>query len=207
MPKSTRKIGELPVSEEITELLESELSWDSARNSFYGLTDSRSMLLKYNIDFPEGMFPKVSNVHLKILKLMTPAIELVQMHFKDSYCTRAIIACLPSKKEVKAHIDPGWPFSIQRRYCWVLKTNKLAIMNVGGKDFHFSEGEIWEFDNKSMHKAYNGGETDRIHMIFDLAVMEDSLAVTPTPFGVDTFDEKFFRIVLKKKNKTGLWEI
>jgi len=29
-------------------------------------------------------------------------------------------------------------------------------------------GELWWFDNNAMHEAYNDGDTDRIHMIFDL---------------------------------------
>ena len=30
------------------------------------------------------------------------------------------------------------------------------------------EGELWWFDNDRMHEAFNDGDQDRIHMIFDL---------------------------------------
>ena len=30
------------------------------------------------------------------------------------------------------------------------------------------EGELWWFDNDQMHEAFNDGDEDRIHIIFDL---------------------------------------
>ena len=30
------------------------------------------------------------------------------------------------------------------------------------------EGELWWFDNRAVHEAFNDGDEDRIHLIFDL---------------------------------------
>ena len=207
MTKCTKKVSYLPVPEEVKKLIQSHLRWDSQRNSYYGLEDSRSILLKYNLNFPEGMLPKNHQSQSILSEALMPAILHIKKLLNAAYCSRAIIACVPPGKEVKRHIDPGWTFTIQRRYCWVLKTNALAMSYVSGEEKHFEEGEIWEFNNKEMHGAINNGSEDRIHLIFDLVMLEDALAVTPQAFEAGSYDDKFFNIVLKKKNKSNIFEV
>lgn len=203
MNKSTQKVSFLPISDEIKNRIQSSLIWDDYRNSYHGLENSQSITLKYNLDYPENMLPKNFPEREDLFKLLVHGITHVKEKLGASYCSRAIIANLPPGKEVKLHIDPGWPFTIQRRYCWVLETNENAFAHVSGESKHFKEGEIWEFDNKELHGAINQGQSNRIHLIFDLVFLEDALAATPVPFEKDSFDEKFFNLVLKKKAKTG----
>ena len=207
MTKSTKKISYLPVPDEVKNLIHSRINWDSQRNSYYGLEDSRSILLKYNLNYPEGMFPKNHPEQDLLSSALSPAILHVKELLNAAYCSRAIIACVPPGKEVKRHIDPGWTFAIQRRYCWVLKTNDQALTYVSGEEKHFGEGEIWEFNNKEMHGAINNGSEDRIHLIFDLVLFEDALATTPQAFEPGSYDDKFFNIILKKKNKSNIFEV
>lgn len=36
------------------------------------------------------------------------------------------------------------------------------------KEITRREGELWWFDNKALHEAWNRGDRDRIHLIFDM---------------------------------------
>jgi len=205
--KCTKKISYFSVSEQIKKLISNHSSWDSQRNSYYGLTDSRSILLKYNLNYPEGMLPKNNTKQDVFTASLLPIISHVQKLLGAAYCSRSMIACVPPGKEVKRHIDPGWTFTIQRRYCWVMKTNPQALVYVSGAEKHFAEGEIWEFNNKEMHGAINNGQEDRLHLIFDLVMLEDALAATPKEFEAGSYDDKFFNIILKKKNKSNIFEV
>ena len=44
----------------------------------------------------------------------------------------------------------------------------LVKSKIAGEDARMREGELWWFDNKQEHEAFNDGEADRIHFIFDL---------------------------------------
>jgi hypothetical protein len=42
-------------------------------------------------------------------------------------------------------------------------------------------GELWRFDNKALHEAFNGGAGDRIHFIFDLRREQAPPDISPRP--------------------------
>ena len=54
------------------------------------------------------------------------------------------------------------------RYHLVLRSTKGSWLKAGDEEIRMQEGELWRFDNKQVHEAYNDGDEDRIHMIFDL---------------------------------------
>ena len=49
-----------------------------------------------------------------------------------------------------------------------LQTNPEAVLNVDGADFHLEAGQAWEVNNLVAHGAFNGGDEDRIHFIFEV---------------------------------------
>jgi hypothetical protein len=57
---------------------------------------------------------------------------------------------------------------MRNRYHLVLKSTHGSWMKAADEVNRMGEGELWWFDNDQPHEAFNDGEEDRIHMIFDL---------------------------------------
>ncbi len=200
-------IAHYEVPAELLALLEDKEQWENERNNYFGLEQTSSIPLKYNFTHPEGMLG-IKHLHNeKIFALVRPVIDEIGKKLGEYYCSRALIARLPAGKKVGSHVDPGATFGLFHRYCWVLKTNQSAKMIVENESHHFPLGDIWEINNKSTHGAVNEGETDRLHLIFDIAPLDSLIGYTPMPFAAESYDDKFFRIVLKRKLKTGKYEV
>lgn len=205
--KKTEKISFFPVSEQLLANIHSFNQWDEKRNQYYGLSESSSILLKYNLNLAEGVAPKINQAARTLLEQLKPVIDHIIKITGPAYCSKALITNLPSGKTIEDHVDPGWLFSIQRRYHWAISTNPETFLRIGEEQIHIETGEIWEIDNKKMHGAFNKGESNRIHFIFDLMILDEVLAATPEPFEEGSFDDRFFSIVLRKKQKTGKFEV
>ncbi len=80
---------------------------------------------------------------------------------------RAKIVCLPPGNVVYPHVDRGEYYRVRNRYHLVLNSTG-SWMRAGDEDVWMKTGELWWFDNKAEHEARNDGDTDRIHLIFDL---------------------------------------
>lgn len=82
--------------------------------------------------------------------------------------SRAKIVSLPVGKRVYPHIDQGEYYRLRGRYHLVLKSAQGSWLKASDEEIRMQEGELWWFDNDQMHEAYNDGNEDRIHIIFDL---------------------------------------
>lgn len=89
----------------------------------------------------------------------------------DSELSRAKIVCLPPGHKVYPHIDRGEYYRLRNRYHLVLASSG-SWMRAGDEEVRMKTGELWWFDNDQEHEACNDGDTDRIHMIFDLLPRE-----------------------------------
>ena len=95
----------------------------------------------------------------------------------DSRLSRAKIVCLPAGRRVYPHIDRGEYYAVRNRYHLVLRSSLGSWLKAGDEETRMHEGELWWFDNNQMHEAFNDGDQDRIHMIFDLLPEERAEAV------------------------------
>ncbi len=86
----------------------------------------------------------------------------------DALPSRAKVVCLPAGKRVYPHIDRGEYYRVRNRYHLVLKSSAGSWLKTEDEEVRMKEGELWWFDNDRMHEAFNDGDQDRIHMIFDL---------------------------------------
>ena len=93
---------------------------------------------------------------------------------EKSLLSRAKIVCLPAGRRVYPHIDRGEYYAVRNRYHFVLKSSRGSWLKSGDEEIRMREGELWWFDNKEVHEAYNDGDQDRIHMIFDLLPRADA---------------------------------
>ena len=80
---------------------------------------------------------------------------------------RARIVNLPAGKRVLPHVDRGEYYACRDRYHLVLDSSG-AWMRAGDEEVSMKPGELWWFDNKAVHEAWNPSEQRRIHLIFDL---------------------------------------
>jgi hypothetical protein len=88
--------------------------------------------------------------------------------------TKALIVSLLPGKEVLPHIDEGKYYLDKDRYHIPLHTDgSLNICN--NESQIYREGELWWFNNKKIHSAKNLGQTERIHIIFDILPKRRSL--------------------------------
>ncbi len=88
-----------------------------------------------------------------------------------SLLSRAKIVCLPPGHRVYPHVDRGEYYRLCNRYHLVLKSSG-SWMRAGNEEVRMKTGELWWFDNDHEHEACNAGDTDRIHLIFDLLPVE-----------------------------------
>ena len=149
------------------------------------------------------MIPRLNQDSKDLLGLLVPVIDFVQTFYSESYCCKAIITNLPAGGRIEPHIDPGWAFTLQKRFHWAIATNSNVSMTVGDTNIHIPVGEIWEINNKEVHGAVNEGKSDRYHFIFDLVIIDEAIAQTPRPFEPNSFDDRLFKLILQKKRKTG----
>ena len=80
---------------------------------------------------------------------------------------RAKVVCLPAGRRVYPHIDRGEYYRIRDRYHLVLQSALGSPLKSGDEEVRMRTGELWWFDNKEVHEAFNDGDEDRIHLIFD----------------------------------------
>jgi hypothetical protein len=86
---------------------------------------------------------------------------------EDAIMGRAKIVSLPPGNKVYPHVDRGEYYRVRNRYHLILQSAG-SWMRAGDEEVWMKTGELWWFDNKAEHEAMNDGDTDRIHLIFDL---------------------------------------
>ena len=87
---------------------------------------------------------------------------------QDSILGRGKIVCLPAGRRVYPHVDRGEYYRVRDRYHFVLRSSMGSWLKAGDEEVRMRVGELWWFDNNQLHEAFNDGDEDRIHMIFDM---------------------------------------
>ncbi|MBW4562288.1 MAG: aspartyl/asparaginyl beta-hydroxylase domain-containing protein [Mojavia pulchra JT2-VF2] len=81
---------------------------------------------------------------------------------------RVNIVRLAPKGRVYSHIDHGEYYRLRDRYHLVLQSQSGSWMKCGSEEAVMHKGELWWFDNKQPHEAFNPSEQWRIHIIFNV---------------------------------------
>ena len=82
--------------------------------------------------------------------------------------SRISVVRLNPHGRVYPHIDEGDYYKVRDRYHLVLRSPGGSEMNSGGEEVVFRDGELWWFNNKAVHDAFNPSAEGRIHVIFDV---------------------------------------
>jgi outer membrane protein assembly factor BamB/orotate phosphoribosyltransferase len=111
----------------------------------------------------ESKLTAVSALFPKAVAFMTGVAKEM-----NAQLSRATIVRLKPKSRVDRHIDVGSYYLIRDRFHLVLYSSAGSVLMSGGEQVRMREGELWWFDNKQYHEAYNESDEWRIHYIFDL---------------------------------------
>ncbi len=97
------------------------------------------------------------------------AREFIESVAREIGCAlgRAKIVNLPAGRKVLAHVDRGDYYACRDRYHLVIESEGCR-MRSGEEEVVMHPGELWWFDNKMEHEAWNDTSSRRIHLIFDL---------------------------------------
>jgi outer membrane protein assembly factor BamB/orotate phosphoribosyltransferase len=111
----------------------------------------------------ESRFTAVAELFPKAVAFMTGFAREM-----NAQLSRATIVRLKPQSRVSRHIDAGSYYLIRDRFHLVLRSPAGSVLMSGGEQVRMQEGELWWFDNKQYHEAYNESGEWRIHYIFDL---------------------------------------
>ena len=81
---------------------------------------------------------------------------------------KAMLARLAAGHGIDRHVDGGGSHPLTHRIHVPLQTSPRATLTVDDTDFHLEDGQAFEVNNLVPHGAFNGGEEDRVHFIFEL---------------------------------------
>ena len=132
----------------------------------------------------ESRLTSVSKLFPRALAFMTEFAQEMNCHL-----SRATIVRLKPKSQVLRHIDEGSYYFLRDLFHLVLQSAAGSVLMSGGEQVRMQEGELWWFDNKQYHEAYNESDEWRIHYIFDLLSADYSdLAVNPVLLPPETIE-------------------
>ena len=83
------------------------------------------------------------------------------------------VKLLPGGK-ITPHMDSGFSLTHSHRVHIPLLTNDETHFTVGESTVNMLEGEIWEINNRRLHSVSNNSEAERIHLIIDWRVPDQS---------------------------------
>lgn len=88
--------------------------------------------------------------------------------FMDPVFPKVMLARLAVGHGIDLHVDGGGSHPFTHKVHVPLETNPAAVLQVDGADFQPTTGSAWEINNLVPHGAFNGGASDRIHLIFEV---------------------------------------
>jgi quercetin dioxygenase-like cupin family protein len=170
---------------ELSDFLSSGNNWSFDRSSNLKVHQNTK-----HIDIRKSVFPKKESEIKQLTKqerlYIAADSQYHELHlknyqyFKKTYSylekfadeiggqlTRIMVVSLLPGTEILAHIDQGEYYVDKDRYHIPIQTK--GSLNICENEHQvYKEGELWWFDNKKTHSAKNEGDTERVHIIFDI---------------------------------------
>ena len=81
---------------------------------------------------------------------------------------KAMLARLAAGHGIDPHTDSGGMNPLVHKIHVPLQTNPQATLTAGDATSHLQAGYAYEVNNLAPHGAFNGGDEDRIHFIFEV---------------------------------------
>jgi Aspartyl/Asparaginyl beta-hydroxylase len=159
-----------PLLEELSQVSEDE--WlQNSRHNIAVQRETRSIELFCRVA------SNVSNKHNQYTKRCDTAARFPRlMGWLDDFASSigngtlqlARIVRLQPHGQVYPHFDRGLYYLIRDRYHLVLKSPSGSKMKCLNQTSIWQPGQVWWFNNHVTHEAFNDGDEERIHVIFDV---------------------------------------
>ena len=81
---------------------------------------------------------------------------------------KAMLARLAAGRGIDRHVDAEAANPFVHKIHVPLRTDPRALLIVDDDALHVEAGHAWEINNLAPHGAFNGGNRDRIHFIFEV---------------------------------------
>ncbi len=138
-------------------------------NRFEALDTTRHIVFRFVSNFQDWRQSYARPLWDEWAALLEPVLQQATADYgyaRGAY-PRVMLARMGAGGVIQPHRDANpaakWPHKIHVP----LLTNAGVTFTVEGRGYHFAEGEAVEVNNMGVHAVNNGGETDRIHLIFE----------------------------------------
>lgn len=101
----------------------------------------------------------------RLLPLMHAAVR--PLGYERHFFPRVMLARLPAGTFIPPHIDGDALGHVPHKVHIPIQTNDKAFFFLEDERHHLAVGQSYEVNNGVRHSVANGGETDRIHLIFE----------------------------------------
>jgi len=175
------KIGKIPDDKRITLLKIIQPHWwdlnKSRQNKYKAQVNTKNIALRV----PEKLNTESESKVWSRRSINSPITQkyyrelIPYFNFLETFCKmlgtgelgNVTITSLNSHSDVKTHYDPGCYYMLRDRYHVVLSSE--GSRQVFEEDeYLFEEGDIWWFNTRVKHSAYNDSDNPRIHLLIDI---------------------------------------
>lgn len=138
-------------------------------NKFEALDSTRHIVFRFVSDLGDWRQSYDRPLWTEWQALIEPVMEAATQAYGYSHGVypRVMLAKLRPGGVIQPHRDANpaakWPHKIHVP----LLTNEKTYFFTAGAPHHLGEGEAVEVNNMGVHSVTNGGNTDRIHLIFE----------------------------------------
>jgi len=115
----------------------------------------------------ESFAPELVSDNQELINLVKPILKDHEDLY-DGQAGKVVFIKLPPNGRVNDHNDNGDYLSGVRRHHLPIITNDNVKFRVGNDVINMKTGECWEINNNKLHGVVNLGDSDRIHMLFDI---------------------------------------
>lgn len=171
---SIRRLGLVNAAElraAVLEIPDSVWATEDSRkpNRFGALDATRHIVFRFVSNFTDWRESYDGPLWGEWRALLEPVLSAATAGYgyKRSAFPRVMLARMAPGGVIHPHRDQNpaakWPHKIHVP----IQTNDQVAFYVDGIGYHFAEGEVVEVNNMALHAVENGGQTDRIHLIFE----------------------------------------
>lgn len=100
-----------------------------------------------------------------LLSVMQDAVR--PYGYRRHFFPRVMLARLPAGAFIPPHIDGDMKGFVPHKIHVPITTNQKTFFFVDGERYHFEVGRAYEVNNGVQHSVVNGGDMDRIHLLFE----------------------------------------
>ena len=133
----------------------------------HSATTSYHFVQTTNFRFGDVYKPRFTDTDPKMWSLIYPIINEFEINVNGKV-GKTLFILLPKGKEVEPHADGGDYLDLIRRFHIPIITNPQVEFKISDETINMKVGECWEINNNRVHSVSNRGDSDRIHLLFDI---------------------------------------